>query len=943
MAEQVDRFDWSQTPLGPMAGWPESLRTSVGICLGSQLPMFVWWGPELINIYNDAYAPVLGARHPAALGQPAREIWADIWLEIGTDVDRVIHDGQCVKKERVRFVMERNGYPEETFFTYSHSPIPDGNGGIGGLFQVCTDETSRVLAERDRERLARQRQEAEELAQSILDSVTDGFFALNRDWRFSYANAQAGRILGRSTAELIGKSLWEEYPGLCGSVFEPVYRRAMDERAPGALTSFYPDHDCWYDVRCYPSQQGISIYFQNIDELKRSEAVREALARTVENERSRLRAVIEQAPAIICMLRGPEHRLEFTNELYLQLIGKRDVIGKTVAEVVPEVESQGYIAMLDQVYRTGKPFRGTEMPVLLRRTETEAMETRFVDFVFQPLREADGGVSGVFVHGVDLTETVTARAQVQEREARFRNLADAMPQIVWSAGPDGTLNYYNRRWYEYINLPQSAGDEAVWDKYVHPDDLPRAAAEWSNCVASGNYYNIEFRVRNCDGVYRWFLVRALPARDDSGTITHWFGTCTDIEDRRRFEAEREQLLSSERAARAESDRAGRMKDEFLATLSHELRTPLNAILGWSQIIQRSSDQQDIVEGLAIIERNARAQSQIIEDLLDMSRIISGKVRLDVQRVDISAIVKAAVDTAKPTAEAKGVRLSSVLDPLHGVIVSGDANRLQQVLWNLLANAIKFTPKGGRVQVVLERVNSHLEVSVIDSGEGIQLEFLPYVFDRFRQADASITRRHGGLGLGLSIVKQLIELHGGSVRVKSAGQGLGATFTIALPLVAVQAPLEPEAERRHPRLTPTLTGMADTCLELKGVRVLVVDDEPDARALVRRLLEDCEAVVASAGSAKEAIALLEANRFDVLVSDIGMPDADGYELINWVRALGIAKGGNIPAIALTAYARTEDRVKAIAAGFQMHVVKPVEPVELVTMVAGAAGRIGRSVD
>jgi CheY-like chemotaxis protein len=233
--------------------------------------------------------------------------------------------------------------------------------------------------------------------------------------------------------------------------------------------------------------------------------------------------------------------------------------------------------------------------------------------------------------------------------------------------------------------------------------------------------------------------------------------------------------------------------------------------------------------------------------------------------------------------------------------------------------------------------------VIDSGEGIQLEFLPYVFDRFRQADASITRRHGGLGLGLSIVKQLIELHGGSVRVKSAGQGLGATFTIALPLVAVQAPLEPEAERRHPRLTPTLTGMADTCLELKGVRVLVVDDEPDARALVRRLLEDCEAVVASAASAKEAIALLEANRFDVLVSDIGMPDADGYELINWVRALGVAKGGNIPAIALTAYARTEDRVKAIAAGFQMHVVKPVEPVELVTMVAGAAGRIGRSVD
>ena len=384
-----------------------------------------------------------------------------------------------------------------------------------------------------------------------------------------------------------------------------------------------------------------------------------------------------------------------------------------------------------------------------------------------------------------------------------------------------------------------------------------------------------------------------------------------------------------------------MKDEFLATLSHELRTPLNAILGWSQIIGNgNNDPDDLAEGVAVIQRNARAQSQIIEDLLDMSRIISGKVRLDVQRLDLSAIAQASVASIRPTADAKGVRLMSVIDPLHDVVVTGDANRLQQVLWNLLTNAIKFTPKGGRVQMLLERVNSHLEISVIDTGEGIPADFLPFVFDRFRQADASTTRRHGGLGLGLSIVKQLVELHGGSIRVKSAGSGHGTTFIVSLPLTVVHPESDPKPERRHPTAVPNLKGMRDSCAEVSGVRVLVVDDEPDARALVKRLLEDCRAVVTTTDSTDEVVRLVATKQFDVLVSDIGMPIEDGYALIKRVRALGKDRGGDIPAIALTAYARAEDRVKAVTAGIIMHVAKPVEPVELVAMVAGAAGRTGR---
>jgi CheY-like chemotaxis protein len=379
-----------------------------------------------------------------------------------------------------------------------------------------------------------------------------------------------------------------------------------------------------------------------------------------------------------------------------------------------------------------------------------------------------------------------------------------------------------------------------------------------------------------------------------------------------------------------------MKDEFLATLSHELRTPLNAILGWSQVLTSSGgDDKRLADGLRTIERNARAQAQIIEDLLDMNRIVNGKVRLDVQRITLEPILRAAVDGITPAADAKGVKLQAVLDPLAGP-VSGDPARLQQVFWNLLSNAVKFTPRGGRVQVVLERVNSHLEASVIDSGEGIKPEFLPHVFDRFRQADATTTRRHGGLGLGLAIVKQLVELHGGSVRAKSAGVGQGSTFTVSLPMLPIPAE-EVADKRRHPRAIGGAVTSLEAYEDIAGVKVLVVDDEPDTRSLVARLLEERGARITTASSAAEAMRKIQAARPDVLVSDIGMPNEDGYTLIRQLRALSADQGGEVPAIALTAYARAEDRMRSIRAGFQMHVPKPVEPAELITMIASLAGR------
>jgi PAS domain S-box-containing protein len=440
-----------------------------------------------------------------------------------------------------------------------------------------------------------------------------------------------------------------------------------------------------------------------------------------------------------------------------------------------------------------------------------------------------------------------------------------------------------------------------------------------------------------------------PIMDASGHVIGASKVARDITERKKAEEalkkameeaetanrERLQLLDSEREARSQAERASRMKDEFLATLSHELRTPLNAVLGWANILRLGKRQgEELIQGLDIIERNARIQAKIIEDLLDMSRIISGKVRLDAQWIEFAAVLNESIETLRSTAQAKGVRLQAMLDLFAGPIF-GDPSRLQQVFWNLLNNAIKFTPKDGKVEVLLKRAGSEVEVTVVDTGEGIAPGFLPYVFDRFQQGDASTTRRHGGLGLGLAIVKELVELHGGTVRVESEGLGKGATFTVRLPLTAAYS--EPDKENQLPEaVLPGNQPLPE--VSLANIRVLVVDDEIDARDLVKMLLEMAGATVSTAVSASEAMKHILATRPDVLVCDIGMQDEDGYSLIRRLRALEKKEEGALPAIALSAYARSEDRTKAIRSGFQNHLAKPVEPAELLAVVSSLAGRV-----
>lgn len=415
-----------------------------------------------------------------------------------------------------------------------------------------------------------------------------------------------------------------------------------------------------------------------------------------------------------------------------------------------------------------------------------------------------------------------------------------------------------------------------------------------------------------------------------------------MDNARLYEAAKRAHAVAERAAEEkerlyrQAEESSRLKEEFLATISHELRTPLSAILGWARMLRMGQlSDEHAAKALDTIERNARAQAQLVDDLLDVSRIVTGKLRMDVQPADPNAFIDAAVEAVRPAAEAKGVRVQKIIDTA-AITIPGDPGRLQQVVWNLLSNAIKFTPRGGRVQIRSERVNSHLEIIVSDTGQGIAPDFLAHVFDRFRQADQKTSRQHGGMGLGLAIVRHLVEMHGGSVLANSEGEGKGATFTVMLPISPVYH-VDASGSRVHPAARDLLSRVDDCTDRLDGLRILVVDDESDTRELLRQGLEYCGAKVSVAASAAEALRAVSGSYPDILISDIGMPQIDGYELIRQIRQRPKEHGGKVPAIALTAYTRTEDRLQAMRAGYDMHVPKPVELAELVAVAATVVRR------
>ncbi|MEJ7698818.1 MAG: ATP-binding protein [Pyrinomonadaceae bacterium] len=457
----------------------------------------------------------------------------------------------------------------------------------------------------------------------------------------------------------------------------------------------------------------------------------------------------------------------------------------------------------------------------------------------------------------------------------------------------------------------------------------------SQTALNGKTAHFEGFCKTSKGNLKWWDVSVAPVFDSKGVPRRLISTARDITNRREAEREREELFKREQAARKEAEIANRMRDEFLATVSHELRAPLNSILGWARLLEKGKlDDATSKKAITTIVRNSEAQNRLIEDLLDVSRIISGKLRLEVMTIKPINVVESALETVRPAAEAKGIKLE-IKEDADVSHISGDPNRLQQVIWNLLSNAIKFTPNEGEVALEIERTDDFVEIRVKDSGVGIKEEFLPHVFDRFRQADASSIRKFGGLGLGLAIVRHITEMHGGTVSARSQGENQGSTFTVKLPLVAPPREAEETEIQKLDKSTDLETKLS---LSLDGLLILVVDDEEDTRQLLVQSLTFYGATVETADSAEEALTAIEDKNPDLLVSDIGMPGEDGYSLIRKVRSLSNDQHKNIPAIALTAFTRAQDRVRALTSGYQNHVAKPVEPDELATVIASLTGRL-----
>jgi signal transduction histidine kinase/CheY-like chemotaxis protein len=583
------------------------------------------------------------------------------------------------------------------------------------------------------------------------------------------------------------------------------------------------------------------------------------------------------------------------------------------------------------------------MRVELQREPGAPLSEAYIDLIYQPIRDADGKVVGILAQGHDVTEM---RRQETQREAveaalraseqRYRTLFESIDdgfcliEIVRNAAGSPVDYRFLETNSAFTAQTGLVGAVAKTAKELVPDLDATWFATYGGVAETGQ--SVRF-IDHAPAMGRWFEVFA--SRAGPAELQHVAVVFKDITERKQQEEQRELLLTRESEARRQAEEAVRMKDEFLATLSHELRTPLNSMLGWLHLLRGGRMAPEKYDrALETVERNARAQAQLIDDLLDVSRIMAGKLRLDVEPVDVQAVVESAIETIRPAAQAKGIELRPAL--ATGCIVMGDAHRLQQVVWNLLSNAVKFTPKGsGRIQVLLECRDSNAEITVADNGSGIPADFLPHVFERFRQHQAGATRVHGGLGLGLSIVRQLVELHGGTVSVASGGEGRGAIFTVRLPLSAVRRRVDSSS------LTPSLLD-ADLRRppELEGLHVVIVDDEEDAREMLRSMLEGCGCRVRSASSVEGCLNLLRAAVPDVLVSDIGMPGEDGYSLIAKVRALSSEDGGDIATVALTAYARPEDRARALLAGFNSHVPKPVEPIELLAVLASLGGRVRR---
>nr|WP_017297035.1 PAS domain S-box protein [Nodosilinea nodulosa] len=837
---------------------------------------------------NPTFETLTGQQQ--VVGKTALELSPDLdpfWIET---YGRIVLTGEPQQFEHEAPIMDR-------WFDVSAFAIGEPQSHRFAI--LFTDISDRRKVERERERFL--------AVGSDLQVITGS------DGYFQWASPTFERVLGWTAAEMVGRP-WVEFVhpddrpksvGETDSLFRGDKTLAFENRYRHKDGSYR-----WFLWNAQPYLADQVVYGAAIDitDLKQTE---EAL-RQRETE---LRLVTNAVPALITFI-DADQRYRFNNQGYEDWFGQstEDIYGKHIKDVAGE-------AAYEQVRPYVERVLAGQQVTFERAVQFKDGSNRYLSVTYVPRVSDQGQVEGFVALINDISDRKQAEAALRQSEERYRYLVESIPQLVWTANAEGAIIDVNQRWSAFTGLTLDQIKTQGWQAVVHPEDAPILGQNWAAAQQTGTNYQAEGRMRRADGVYRWHLHQAVPLRTAQGQVSKWFGTATDIEDQKQLEHQRSQLLKQEQAARAAAEAASRTKDEFLAVVSHELRSPLNPILGWATLLQRGTlDATKTQQALAVIERNARLQTELIDDLLDVSRMLRGKLEINASTVHLAATIRAAIDTVRLAAEAKSIQLDTCLDDDIG-LVSGDATRLQQVVWNLLSNAVKFTPAGGRVEVRLARgANHQAEIIVTDTGKGIVPEFLPLIFDYFRQADSATTRQFGGLGLGLAIVRHLVELHGGTIEAKSPGEGLGATFTVRLPTLPTQPDSSSEAQPKD--LSPGL----------QGTRVLVVDDDTDTRNFVTFLLEQAGAKVVSVATAVDALAALGQAQPQILVSDVGMPEMDGYMLMRQIRALPAEAGGQVPAIALTAYARESDQNQALAAGFQRHISKPVQPAALIQAIA-----------
>ncbi|OUL35138.1 hypothetical protein BV372_11985 [Nostoc sp. T09] len=666
--------------------------------------------------------------------------------------------------------------------------------------------------------------------------------------------------------------------------------------------------------------RGSVAAFLNISDRKQIEERTRQLMTQIQNQANVLHAILCASVDHIYIF-DRLGRYQYVSDGGATVMGMKpeDFVGKTWRELglAPEV-----IETMNRLDAQREAVMANGQPLTAEADYLAADGVHYYEYILAPLQSSNQTIEGVIAVSRDITDRKRTEQALRDSEQRLRLAQRAAKIGTWEWNlKTGEVSWSEGIW-DILGLERSIEDPSAkaWVDFIHPDDRQRTLQTVENLFAQGEEYYDEFRIIRNDGTVVWLSSKGRITRGVDGQVERFLGVNIDISDRKRSEAEREQLLIREQAAREAAEAANRIKDEFLAVLSHELRTPLNPILGWTQLLRAGKlDEAKKAIALETIERNAKLQTQLIGDLLDISRILQGKLTLNICPVDLAATIEAAKETVRLAAEAKSIQIQteivSTVKPFMG-----DASRLQQVVWNLLSNAVKFTPIGGQVKIKLESVGTDAQIQVSDSGKGISPEFLPYVFETFRQADSATTRQFGGLGLGLAIVRHIVEMHGGRVCADSPGEGQGATFTVKLPLMLATAKEQPQEPQRENRL------------DLSRVRVLVVDDETDTRELLVFIIQQYGAEVTAASSAREAFKELKQFQPNVLVCDIAMPEIDGYTLIRQVRACPSEQSKQIPAIALTAFAGEFNQQQALAAGFQKHLAKPVEADQLVQAIA-----------